>query len=443
MDYKANKQFVAIILWLVVLFQNGILFSQVNKTKLEASLVVASETSYEFKTSTIQKSELLVKPELVLKLNNRSKFVFKGQIYSEFKDNLEPGIPNEKSVSVFSKRLFIGNKANLELRELYYYKSFNKFKLTVGKQQVVWGGTDGLKLLDVVNPQNFREFILDDFEDSRIPLWSLKADFNVKDVGVQFIWIPDNTYHIIPSFEAPFFTKSIFKMPPETIPVNFNMIDKPNRFIKDSDIGLKLTSFKKGWDLSLNYFYYYEDLPVFYTHFNSQTSSIEISPTYKRQQLVGGTFNKVFGSSTFRGELVYIFNQNFTSNNTINQGVEQSGFYKSALGLDYIKGENVISIQLFNEWITESISPYNRDLFETNTSVLISRELMNDNVKVEVLWVHSINHSDGYITPQVSYWLTTDTQLLVNAHAFYGNENQLFGQFKDRSRVSFGFKWSY
>ncbi|GGZ68445.1 DUF1302 family protein [Algibacter mikhailovii] len=443
MDYNTTKQRIVIILGLVMIFQNGILFSQTNKPKLEASLVVASETSYEFKTQTLQKSELLIKPEVVLKLNHRSKFVFKGQLYSEFMDNLEPGIPNEESVSTFSKRLFMGNTTNLELREFYYYKSFNAFKLTIGKQQIVWGETDGLKLLDVVNPQNFREFILDDFEDSRIPLWSLKADFNIKDIGVQFIWIPDNTYHIIPSFDAPFFTKSIFKAPPENIPANFNKLDRPNRFIKDSDIGLKLSSFKKGWDLSLNYFYYYEDLPVFYTFFRSQTTSIEVSLTYERQQLVGGTFNKVFGSSTFRGELVYIFNQNFTSNNRNDGGVEQSGFYKSALGLDYIKGENVLSIQLFNEWITESISPYNRDLFETMTSMLISRELLNDSVKAEVLWVHSVNHNDGFITPQVSYWISTNTQLLVNAHVFYGEDNLLFGQFKNRSRLSLGFKWSY
>jgi len=50
----------------------------------------------------------------------------------------------------------------------------NGFALRLGKQQIVWGETDGLKLLDVMNPQNFREFILDEFEDSRLPLWSVK-----------------------------------------------------------------------------------------------------------------------------------------------------------------------------------------------------------------------------------------------------------------------------
>ncbi|WP_298421164.1 DUF1302 family protein [uncultured Kordia sp.] len=426
---------------LLIVFTSGLLFAQ-NKTKLEGTLVVVSEASYEFKNETIQKTELILKPEFVLKLKNRSKFVLKGQVYFEFQDNLEKGKPTEQMVSDISKRLFLGNRTNLEIRELYYYANFKKLKLTVGKQQIVWGETDGLKLLDVVNPQNFREFILDDFEDSRIPLWSLKADFKINDYSVQLVWIPDNTYHITQDFSAPFFTQSIFKNPPEGIAIQLNQTNIPNAFFKDSDIGFKISGFKKGWDFSLNYLYYYDDLPVFYNNFNNQTTTIEIFPTYKRQHLIGGTFNKVFGSTTFRGELVYIFNQNFTSNNNINQGIEQSNFYKSAFGLDYIKGEYMVSVQLFNEWITKIISAYNRDVFETNGSLLISKELMNDNVKAEILWVHSFNHADGYITPQLSYWLTTNTQLLLNSHVFYGEKNQLFGQFRNRSRVSFGFKWS-
>ncbi len=425
-----------------MLFTNGLLCAQNNKVKLESSLVVASEVSYEFKSDTFQKTELILKPEFVLKFKNRSKVVLKSQVYSEFQDNLETGQPTESMVSGFNKRIFIGDRTNLELRELYYYINFKKIKVSIGKQQIVWGETDGLKLLDVVNPQNFREFILDDFEDSRIPLWSLKTDFKISDLNIQLVWIPDNTYHITQDFNAPFFTKNIFKTPPEGISMQVNQTKRPAKFIKDSDVGFKLSGFKKGWDFSLNYLYYYDDLPVFYSNFNNQATTIEISPAYERQHLIGGTFNKVFGSTTFRGELVYIFDQNFTSVKTINQGIEQADLYKSAFGLDVIKGEYIISLQLFNEWVTKHISPYNRDLFETNGSLLASKEFMNDNLKAEMLCVHSFNHTDGYVTPQLSYWLTTNTQLLLNSHIFYGKENLLFGQFKNRSRVSMGFKWS-
>ena len=175
---------------------------------------------------------------------------------------------------------------------MYLYTSaFKKLKLTIGKQQIVWGQTDGLKLLDVVNPQNFREFMLDDFENSRIPLWSLKAEFDIAAIGVQFIWIPDNTYHITQDFDAPFFTKSMFREVPEGVSTQLENPIKPNRFIADSDVGVKVSTFKSGWDLSLNYLYYYEDLPAFYTEIITNTTSVaKISPVFERQHLLGGNF---------------------------------------------------------------------------------------------------------------------------------------------------------
>ncbi len=416
------------------------------KKTFQSSLVVVTDISYEFNSKGLQKSEIFIKPEFIYKISKKSKFVFKGQIYSELNDNLEPGVPNEETISNFSKRLFIGDRTNLELREFYYYTNLrNKLRLTIGKQQIVWGETDGLKLLDVVNPQNFREFILADFEDSRIPLWSVKSEFDIKDIGVQIVWVPDLTYHIIPDVDAPFFPKSLFRSPPEGIATVFNELIKPNSFIPDSDIGLRLSTFKKGWDLSLNYFYYYDDLPVFYNEIETSDigeAFVSIDPKYERQHLVGGTFNKVFGSATIRGEMTYIFNQNFSSidPNAV-RGIETSNLFKSAIGIDFIKGENVVSTQLFSDIITEDISPYNRDKYETNTSLLISHEMMNDNLKVEILWVHNLNHGDGFARPQLSYWLNTSSRLFLGSDIFYGNRNKLFGQFKDRSRISFGISW--
>jgi len=416
------------------------------KESFDANLIVESDNSFGFKDKEIQKTELILKPEFSYKLTKTSKFVLKGQLYNELNDNLENGEPQQENVSDFSKRYFIGDKTNLELREFYFYtKVFKKIRLTLGKQQIVWGETDGLKLLDVINPQNYREFVLDDFEDSRIPLWSVKSEFNIKKYGVQLVWIPDNTYHITQDFNAPFFTKSLFQSPPKGVTTAFNSTKKPSNFITDSDVGVRLSTFKKGWDLTFNYFYYYDDLPVFYSNVlivENSNPVLSIDPKFERQHLLGMTLNKVVGSSTLRGEIAYVFDQYFSSTNPeAIQGVEVSDQYKSALGIDYIKGEYVLSVQLFSDVIMTDIDAYNRDQFETNTSLLISKEMMNDNLKVEAIWVHNINHKDGFVRPKLSYWLNTSTQLFLSSDLFYGDKTQLYGQFKDQSRVSLGFKW--
>jgi hypothetical protein len=51
--------------------------------------------------------------------------------------------------------------------------------LRLGKQQVVWGTADGIKLLDIINPTDFREFVQNTMEDSRITVWMAKAELPV------------------------------------------------------------------------------------------------------------------------------------------------------------------------------------------------------------------------------------------------------------------------
>jgi len=74
------------------------------------------------------------------------------------------------------------------LRELYLDSELGGWSLRLGKQQVVWGTADGIKLLDIINPTDFRELNQDTMADARIPIWMLNAERNIGDNGnIQFI----------------------------------------------------------------------------------------------------------------------------------------------------------------------------------------------------------------------------------------------------------------
>lgn len=64
--------------------------------------------------------------------------------------------------STHSRPWLSGPHGEVALREAWWQTSTDTTFWRIGKQQVVWGEADGLKVLDVVNPQSFREFILDD-----------------------------------------------------------------------------------------------------------------------------------------------------------------------------------------------------------------------------------------------------------------------------------------
>jgi Protein of unknown function (DUF1302) len=86
------------------------------------------------------------------------------------------------------------------LRELYIdatvpFDNGHELNLRIGRQQVVWGRTDLFRVLDQVNPIDFSiQNIYEEFEDSRIPMGMISAEYRVgatgafDDMNLQFIW---------------------------------------------------------------------------------------------------------------------------------------------------------------------------------------------------------------------------------------------------------------
>lgn len=140
------------------------------------SSVLWSASSHNFKQQNYQ---ITVEPEFILRFDNSAKLTALGRLRSISLDALSPDDVTDKAYSPYSKPLFIGNSNELELREFYVEFPSDNFYFTLGKQQVVWGKADGLKVLDIVNPQSYREFILEDFDDSRIPQWIANIETNV------------------------------------------------------------------------------------------------------------------------------------------------------------------------------------------------------------------------------------------------------------------------
>ena len=77
------------------------------------------------------------------------------------------------------------------LRELYIDTSVGEdedVSLRIGKQQVVWGTADGMKLLDILNPTDYREMAQNSMDESRIPVWMLNAETDLENgANVQMV----------------------------------------------------------------------------------------------------------------------------------------------------------------------------------------------------------------------------------------------------------------
>ncbi|MEO1943123.1 MAG: RNA polymerase-associated protein rapA, partial [Candidatus Thioglobus sp.] len=69
------------------------------------------------------------------------------------------------------------------LREAYVDMERGDWSVRAGKQQVVWGTADGMKLLDAINPTDYSEMAQNQMEDSRIPVWMLNVEKGMESGG--------------------------------------------------------------------------------------------------------------------------------------------------------------------------------------------------------------------------------------------------------------------
>jgi len=121
------------------------------------------------------------------KFENSAKIFFNGDVGEESSWHGELNlIYDAKATSRYK-----GHKnytQNDWFRELYVDTNAGGWDLRIGKQQVVWGTADGIKLLDIINPTDYREMVQNTMEDSRIPVWMINAERNVGENGnIQFI----------------------------------------------------------------------------------------------------------------------------------------------------------------------------------------------------------------------------------------------------------------
>lgn len=396
-----------------------------------------------------QKAAVVVEPQIEIDLPFDARFTGIGRMRADAYDRLEPGKPEQSEVSDPSRRVFAGDHVGFTLREAYLDASAGPVELRLGKQQIVWGKADGLKVLDVVNPQNFREFILEDFDESRIPLWSALVEVPFPDWSIEFVWIPDKTYHVFPEYDSgarfEFTTPLLIPPPPPGISVDVRDPQRPGQFFEDSDAGARISAFLFGWDLTLNYLYHYYDVPALFSHLDTTAGvpTLIVTPRYKRTHLIGGTFSNAFGDLTVRGELGYSTSRSFSTDDTSQADlVAEMGEFSYVLGGDwYGFSDTLVSLQLFQSVLSEDAPGLYRDRVDTTLTLFVTRHFLNESLEVQGMWLYNINDGDGLLRPKVTYEVTDNLSAWVGADIFYGSRFGLFGEFDRRDRIVMGFQF--
>ena len=204
-------------------------------------------------------------------------------------------------------------------RELYADISAGNFRFRLGKQQVIWGESDGLRLMDCINPQDLRrEFNLSDsdegYEYTRIPRWLLKTKyfpniepFGIRDLNFELIINPGKPK--VNRLEAYESEGGVWAAEEPNLPkgVRVELTNQvPHTKIRNAEIAGRIMGDLNGWLFTLNAFYgrqhdfYLQPTGPSFTNWDGRFLQLNFDQVYAYRKLLGFTLNREMTEIRFR-----------------------------------------------------------------------------------------------------------------------------------------------
>lgn len=208
-----------------------------------------------------------------------------------------------------------------EIKEAWVAGTLAKgLDLKAGRQIMVWGKSDNIRVADVLNPLDNREPGMTDIEDLRLPVAMTRLDYSRGDWVFTAVLVHEHRFGKLPPGGSDFFPFP-FAMPPEETPESSFDTTRP---------ALAAKGYFTGWDASF-----------YLAQYDSDEWYLENGVrTHPLVTMAGAAVNAVSGSWLFKGEAAHLWNLKFTGlpeqKNRLDllAGAEYTGFTDATLSLE-------------------------------------------------------------------------------------------------------------
>jgi hypothetical protein len=343
------------------------------------------------------------------------------------------------------------------LREVYLDIYGNWLDLRIGKQQVVWGKTDGYFINDIVNPLDLSYFLLQEFDDIRMATTMLNAKLHRGNHSLEMLLIPEfKPINLL--FEGDWgYTRPEVMTIPITqtqyldVPLYYGADSAPKPSLKNAEYGFKFNTFLLGTDLALIYLRSREDRPVYFTQLTTNSSSVpirvDLTPTHPWQSFFGLNFSRPWGAFVFRGEGGYYPERHF---NTENQTYLTDGmiiakpFTQFMLGADYqLSSAFDISVQGINERILDFEEGIQNDENVMIGTLMLRGHFFNETVSPLFFLMNNFEDNSFLLRLSVDWNYADNFTITGGADFLSGDTETIFGMYSNNDNVYLKLKYNF
>lgn len=296
--------------------------------------------------------------------------------------------------------------------------------LKLGRQIVVWGKSDNLRVTDVLNPLDARELGLTDIEDLRLPLAMSRLDWYRGDWNLTALAIHETRLDKRPVYGSDFY--------PAPMPQPAD--SEPSDGGGNTGYALALNGVFSGWDLS---FY---GASIIDTRPHMEDGRLQ----HNRIGMTGAALNIAEGNWLWKGEAAHFTQLRYSSlpgkekvRSDLLLGLEYSGLH-----------ETTLSLEVANRHLHEWEQPLaNEELVEDEVqwAARYTGEFQHDRLKLTALAVqygHRLERG-GFTRLQASYELATATTLSGGVVLYKPGAALPFNAIGDNDRLFADLKYSF
>jgi len=321
----------------------------------------------------------------------------------------------------------------VELREAYLLISpGSRLDIKAGRQIVVWGKSDNIRITDVLNPLDLREPGLTDIEDLRLPVAMTRVDLYAGDWNLTGIALHEIRFNKLPVYGHDFFTGSVH-LPPEEIPSDGG---------GNTEWAFSLSGVFSGWDMALYAARIFDDD----SHFEPCPAGPGLIIKHARLSMAGLAWNIALGNWLLKTEAAYFdgllfFNtpgRDYTRTDAL-LGIEYSGFSETVLSLDAaIRHLNNYDDVLKN-------SPDLADGTQFQWAFRAEKNFLNDTLSVTLLAsVYGAYGEDGAFTRlSANYDIIDGVEVSGGVVLYQDGDLPQFQKIGDNDRLFMEIKWSF
>ena len=332
------------------------------------------------------------------------------------------------------------DRTGFELREAYLDYRAKHWGVRAGRQLVIWGSADGVRITDLVSPMDMTEFLTRDYDDIRMPVNALRFfRFNDK-VKLGAVLVP-----VVEGFRLPVGAQNPWSVLPKNLPLPViwdGAHNHPAFKLSNVEYGGRLSVTLPGIDFSIAALHTWNKMPVL--DYRTEADGVRITPQYYRMGFVGGDFSKPLGQFVLRGEIACNIGKHFGYIPSA-AAMPQKGFntLNWLAGVDwYAPHEWTVMAQFSAEHIFGYLPCIAQSAYHSLLTVNISKKLLNSSLTLSDFTYFDIRHR-GWLNRFAANYAVNDQVCFSAGCDWLGGKEGMFGMYRRNSEIWMKAKYSF